>query len=227
MGLVHFGAPEREVEYLVNAMALSVFFEGGTYKGETALRASRSIDKVFTVERSEFMFATAQSAIGDVKNIVMLKGDSRDHLQAVLDANDNIIFWLDAHWSGGNTYGESDECPLLDELRIIFSNKKNYVILIDDARLFLAPPPKPHVLGQWPTIKAIVRILPEDWDVVVYEDVIYLLPGNVSLMFREFVQGDVTAKWREVSRRASLANRILRAPILIIRRLTARMRGIT
>jgi hypothetical protein len=213
MGSVHFGAPEREILYLIKAMRLSVFFEGGTYKGGTALRASRMVDKVITVERSEVIFAIAQSAIGDVKNISMLKGDTRTHLQSVLQSNDNILFWLDAHWSGGETYGEADECPLLDELRIIFSNPKNYVILIDDARLFLAPPPQPHRLDDWPTITEIVQALPADWDLLVHDDVIYLLPAKISRAFREFVQEEVTEKWQEFSRAPSFIRKMLKAPI--------------
>jgi hypothetical protein len=216
MGLIHFGAPEKEVQFLRNFMSLSVFFEGGTYRGGTALVASGIFGKVITVERSELMFATARSTIGNVKNITMLKGDTRTYLQSVLDSNDNILFWLDAHWSGGDTYGQSDECPLLEELETIFSNNKTYVILVDDARLFLAPPPKPHVLEEWPTIKDIVGALPDGWDLIVHDDVIYLLPATVGKAFREFVQTVVTEKWREMSKAPSLTKRILRAPISIL-----------
>ena len=38
MGLVNFGVPEKETEYLKNRMKLDLFVEGGTYKGETAKR---------------------------------------------------------------------------------------------------------------------------------------------------------------------------------------------
>lgn len=224
MGLIHFGAPEKEIRFLVDLMALSVFFEGGTYKGGTSLRASRIVDQVITVERSEVMFAAAASKIGHVKNITMLRGDTRSHLQSVLSANDNILFWLDAHWSGGDTYGETDECPLLDELRIIFSNNKNYAILVDDARLFLAPPPKPHVLEEWPSIQAIVRALPNDWDIIVHDDVIYLLPARFGKAFREFVQIDVTEQWLRSSKRPSLAQRMLRAPLSMFDRISRRGR---
>ncbi len=80
----------------------------------------------------------------------------------ILNQNDNILFGLYAHWSGGETYGEDDECPLLDELEIIFGYDKNYAILIDDARLFLAPPPHPHNIQAWPSLTDILRILPMD-----------------------------------------------------------------
>jgi hypothetical protein len=211
MGSVHFGAPEGEMRYLADAMGLRVFFEGGTYKGGTALLASGMFGKVFTVERSESMFAVAKTTIGSVANITMLKGDTRNHLQPVLEQQDDILFWLDAHWSGGETYGQGDECPLITELEIIFRFRKNYAILIDDARLFLAPPPKPHVLGDWPTIKAIVRAIPEDWDMLVYDDVMYLLPGTASLSFREFVQSTLTVSGQSMTKRLPNARKVLKS----------------
>ena len=40
--------------------------------------------------------------------------------------------------------------PLLSELNIIFEkSKSNHAILIDDARLFMAPPPKPYVMSNY------------------------------------------------------------------------------
>ena len=54
-------------------------------------------------------------------NITLLRGDTRDDLQLLLSDIDNV-FWLDANWSGGETYREQDECPLLKELDIIFNS---------------------------------------------------------------------------------------------------------
>jgi hypothetical protein len=180
------------------------------------------MEKVITVERSEVMFEIAKSTIGKLKNVVMLRGDTRDHLPSVLELNDNILFWLDAHWSEGDTYGEADECPLLHELKIIFGGGKTCAILVDDARLFLAPPPKPHVMAEWPTIKDIVDVLPSDWDMLVHEDVIYLLPIAIGLEFRAFVQADITEKWL-ASSDSSLTGKILGAPSFVLRILRARL----
>jgi hypothetical protein len=76
----------------------------------------------------------------------LIYGDSREELGPIIEREDNILFWLDAHWSGGETYGESDQCPLIKELEVIFrySKEKNFAILIDDVRLFLAPPPSTY-----------------------------------------------------------------------------------
>jgi hypothetical protein len=166
MGIVNFGIPEQEMQWLKRRMKLTTAVEGGSYLGGTALNMSKEFVTVFTIEKSDVMFRKAKKKIGDIPNITQLCGDTRDHLPKIVSETDSILFWLDAHWSGGETYGKQDECPLLRELDIIFSSAmRNYVILVDDARLFLAPPPLPHQVKNWPTIKQIVNIIPSNFDI--------------------------------------------------------------
>lgn len=194
MGLTNFGVPEEETLFLKNELGLSVFVEGGTYQGGTAKAMSEFFSEIFTIEKSQIMFDEAKTNIGNIKNIKMLNGDTRDYLRDILEQNDDILLWLDAHWSGGNTYGQQDECPLLEELRVIFNHNKNYAILIDDARLFLAPPPKPHNHEHWSSLVSIVRMLPQGWELTVHEDVIYIFPNKISKTFKDFLQEKITKK---------------------------------
>lgn len=194
MGIVNFGIPEQETKWLKETMNLTNVVEGGTYQGGTAKKLSREFEKVYTIERSDVMFEKARKNLGCIQNIIQLRGDTRDHLLKLVAENDDILFWLDAHWSGGDTYGEEDECPLLQELVIIFNSAiRNYAILIDDARLFLAPPPLPHKVKNWPTIKQIADIVPSNLDIIVHEDVIYLVPNE--RCFPEYIQGKTTENW--------------------------------
>jgi len=202
--------PLSEVIFLKEKMNLSIFIEGGTYLCATALKAEKHFDKVFTIEKSTHLYESARKKLANKKNIWPLNGDTREHLDNISNQNDNILYWLDAHWSGGETYGEMDECPLIEELIIIFKYDKKCVILIDDARLFLAPPPKPHELNNWPTFKDIINVIPKDWELVVYEDVIYLLPKEVQLDFRKHLQIDVSAKWLKFNKKKSIFARILK-----------------
>ncbi|MBK2340597.1 hypothetical protein IBE33_03605 [Francisella philomiragia] len=205
MGLINFGAPEKEIDFLQRLMGLTVFVEGGTFKGGTAKQMSQYFSKVYTIEKSDVMYNEAEQNLKDISNITMLKGDTREHLKDILDNNDNILFWLDAHWSGGDTYGEKDECPLIEELGIIFDYpNKNQVILIDDARLFLAPPPYPHNFNNWQSMKDIFNILPIDWSFIEYEDVIYLYPVNIEDKLKEFFQKEVTKKLKSKRRNSYL-----------------------
>ena len=52
---------------------------------------------------------------------------------------ENICFWLDGHFSGGDTFQGSDDTPILKELDTIekhISSFENISILVDDFRLF-------------------------------------------------------------------------------------------
>jgi FkbM family methyltransferase len=98
-------------------------------------------------------------------------GDSRDILPQ-LDLSEPTVFWLDGHWSAGDTAGEGDECPLLDELATI---GPQHAILIDDARLFIEPPPPPHDPEQWPTLEQVIDAL-DDREVAIRDDVVIALP---------------------------------------------------
>jgi len=183
MGIVNFGVPTEQVKWFKKAFKLNTFIEGGTYVGRTAKEMAQSFEKVYTIEKSEKMYLIAQNKLRKCKNVTLLKGDTREYFDEILDKNDNLLFWLDAHWSGGDTYGEDDECPLMEELKIIFRYNKNFVILIDDARLFLSPPPLPHKVHKWPTYDDIIRFLPQNWRTMVYDDVIYVYPNKI---FDEF-----------------------------------------
>ena len=192
MGLINFGVPEEEIEFLKHIMKLDVFVEGGTYKGGTAKSMGEKFKKIFTIEKSNIMFEIAKDNLKDTNNITLLKGDTREHLDSIIRNNENILFWLDAHWSGGDTYGEEDECPLIEELNIIFKYNKNYVILIDDARLFLAPPPYPHNFNNWQSLTDIMKAIPESWELIEFEDVIYLFPKEINNEFKSFLQSIIT-----------------------------------
>lgn len=194
MGIVSFGIPEHETKWLRTTMGLNTVVESGTYQGDTALSLSKSFCTVYTIEKSEMMFEAAKKKLSSIANIHQLQGDTREHLSRIVAENDNILFWIDAHWSGGDTYGEQDECPLLEELSIVFnSSLKNFAILVDDARLFLAPPPLPHNLHNWPTIREIAAVIPAMCDMVIHDDVIYVAPKSVEMP--EYMQLITTSTW--------------------------------
>lgn len=188
MGLINFGIPFEITDWFINQLELDVFVEGGTYMGNTAKKMSTMFNKVYTIENSSTMYEYSKKNLSSIKNITQIKGDTRSHLKKLVKENDNLLFWLDSHWSGGDTYGEDDECPVLEELEIIFEHDKNYVILIDDARLFLSPPPIPHQIGNWPSYKEIIDSLPKNWESLVFDDVIYVFPEKISNQFKLEIQ---------------------------------------
>lgn len=72
-------------------------------------------------------------------NVELYFGDSSKLLpRMVEDLDDNIIFFLDGHRSGGHTNNDYKDVPLLEELKIIkeIRYKYNDLIIIDDYGLF-------------------------------------------------------------------------------------------
>ena len=194
MGLVRMGIPKEITLHLRNSFGIEYFVETGTYYGNTAKWASQYF-VTHTIEKSEKLHKEAMQRNSDDK-IHFYLGDSREILEKIIiNTNGSIIFWLDAHWSGGETYGIEDECPLLEELHIIESKfPGDAFILIDDARLFTAPPPLPHKPEQWPNIQDIVELFSrEDYYVTIFEDVIIIVPIEakdilISYLQEEFIK---------------------------------------
>jgi hypothetical protein len=172
-----------------------VFFETGTNRAETAVWASTNFERVFTVEAYEPLYQKAVETFGNRKNIQFLEGDSRTHIKSLTSSlTEPAIFWLDAHWCGEQTFGKSDECPLVGELELLNASKVPHIVLIDDARLFLAPPPAPHEASHWPDISTICRLLTDHSSkryVAVHDDVIIGVPDTARLQLVEFLRAEV------------------------------------
>lgn len=193
MGSIRFGIPTKTTLYLRGLLNLQTFVEGGTYKGATAKLMSKNFEQVITIEKSQVMFNIARKNIIE-KNVQLILGDTREHLQRIIVKHNNILFWLDAHWSGGDTYGVEDECPILEEMQIIFAGNINCIILIDDARLFLAPPPPPHRIENWPSIREIAQVIPKEWELIEFQDVIYIFPFKYRRKIQEHFQSLIEVK---------------------------------
>jgi hypothetical protein len=184
------------VEFLARKFDLKSFFEGGTYFGESSAWAAQQFEKVYTVEASPMMFSMARVKLGRYRNISLLFGDSREHLTELAPGLPATLFWLDAHWSGGHTAGENDQCPLLDELAIIAPDLDRHFVLIDDARLFAMPPPLPCVLEAWPSLADIFDALRTHHQpyIALYRDAIIVVPDWAKPGLVEFFRQDQAAE---------------------------------
>lgn len=116
----------------------NVFIETGTYLGQTSQSAAEmGFSKVYTIELAPHYYKSAKIKLSPFKQIECVFGDSQIELPKILDkVNESAVFWLDGHFSGGDTGSGIDSVPLYKELEIIQSHHiKDHVILIDDIRL--------------------------------------------------------------------------------------------
>lgn len=205
MGLVQMGPPTKLVIRLRDKYNLRDFIETGTYEGATAVWASRHFERVITVECSKEIYQKAVSKYGRVNKINFLLGDSRTVLRTLVpQLTRPAFFWLDAHFSGGETYGKDNECPLIEEIHAINTSGHNHFIFIDDARLFCSPPPRPHRVEQWPSIDEIIRALEPDVHkryIVMIEDAIIAVPECAKEIVADYCQDANTKAWDEWGKR--------------------------
>lgn len=179
MGAVFPGVPHQDALWLKQNFDLDTFVETGTHIGSTASWAAGVFARVVTIELDKRLYEHSSSVLAPYRNVRALFGDTREHLRNLPAGERRYLFWLDAHWSGEGTAGAGDECPLLQEIVAIGAQKlEGSVVLIDDARMFLAPPPPPHDPSEWPRIDAVLNALNQFGHRAnfVIDDVIMSLP---------------------------------------------------
>lgn len=182
MGAVTFSLDHRLVATLQAVIPLSVLVETGTFKGDTVAEFVSCFNKIFSIELSSELWTDATKRFDQYQNVQILQGSSSDKLLKLTSELQNVgvLYWLDAHWCiATDTAGELSQCPLLEELSAIGKLNKESVLLIDDARLFLAPPLAPHEISQWPSFDRIVSCLlsmSNEHELMVVNDVIVFFP---------------------------------------------------
>jgi len=210
MGIVRMGVPTELVSQLAIQFDVKNFVETGTYYGDTAIWASKNFENVTTIEYSQELYNQTKIKCQNIVNINFLFGDSRIQLDKLIASLDSpAIFWLDAHWSGGLTYGENDQCPLLEEINIINNSQFEHFILIDDARLFTSTPQPPQRIDQWPNISETVdalRLKSSDKYIVIIEDVIIAVPAFAKSLLANYCQNVNAKAWEEYGKLHSKSN---------------------
>jgi len=148
-----------------------VFIETGTYKGETLENARRAgYGLLFSIECVPDYYTDACEKFKKYPNVTIWYGSSPDILPKIVTWITPSVFWLDAHFQGGDIKEQAykhGQCPLLAELAVIFSKKwmKLPIILIDDAHMFLKTVPTNFESLEWPTYDEIKDRLPPGYSV--------------------------------------------------------------
>jgi hypothetical protein len=142
-----------------------------------------------SIELSPELAAAAAEELAAVDNVEILQGDSREVLPTLVDAEQPTLYFLDGHWSGGETAGQEFECPVLGEVAALSTGHRDDCVVIDDARLFTASPPPPHVPEKWPTIAELfdaLRTAKPGHHVTVLQDVVIAVPSSVKPIVDEW-----------------------------------------
>ena len=142
-----------------------MFIETGTHLCETILGLEPYFNYLHTIEFAEHYYNRAKNRYqGNKINFIL--GDSSIVFQSLLPKiTEKCIFYLDGHWSSGDTGRSSKDCPLNEEITHInnlFQNEA--IIIIDDFRLFGLN-------------------LAEDWSEISKENLLNILGNRVTKVY--------------------------------------------
>jgi hypothetical protein len=123
-----------------HAVPNALWFETGTYLGQTTARLGADGCQVISVEADSHLFNNARKNLAHLQNVRILKGNSAEILASELrNIQGPTNFWLDAHYSGPGTFRGIGESPIVDELAAIENSVERltpFVVFIDDFRCF-------------------------------------------------------------------------------------------
>jgi hypothetical protein len=132
--------PSLTIEEIIkfSSFPTSIFVETGTHNGDTTNIVKDKFERVYTIELSEHYFNKAKKRFESSKNVQVIQGDSSRMINKICEVLDKpTFFWLDGHYSGGDTAQGEKDCPLIEEISSINDNcKVQCVVAIDDVRLF-------------------------------------------------------------------------------------------
>jgi hypothetical protein len=228
MGAISFSADPKLLTLLSESLGIRNFAETGTYLGDTLEMALSLFPECHSAELSQNLYAAAAKRFAGRPGVHLFHGGSPDFLMANRDQFAAIptVFWLDAHWcSGGDTAGMESQSPLIEELHAIGRLHPKSVVLIDDARLYLATPQAPHRVSDWPDFHAVVLAILKLSPVhrlMVWNDVILFYPETVSGAMKEFTAQNGT-DWLVLTHHAREFEKRPRGVMAKLRRLAKRL----
>jgi hypothetical protein len=154
--------------------AINILIETGTYNGDMVFAMKKAFKKIYSIELGKSLYLDACARFVDYPHVVLINGDSGCELKKLLTSIDSpCVFWLDAHYSEGNTAKGEIETPIIQELETIFSHSiKKHIILIDDARLFIGE-------NDYPTIDILKHFILSkrtDLKMEVKDDIVRIFP---------------------------------------------------
>lgn len=149
-----------------------VLVETGTFRGDMMFVQQFRFDRLYSIELDPILFQKAAGRFRESPHIRILQGDSGRVLPGLIrEIGAPCLFWLDGHYSGGETARGVSDTPVVKELEAILSDPRDHVILIDDARLFTGK-------DGYPTLEEIRNLVlnrRKDYSVTMEDDIIRIV----------------------------------------------------
>lgn len=130
-----------------------------------------------SIELDQHLYRQAHNRFRNWLNVKTYQGDSGEVLPRILARlHCPALFWLDGHYSGGETAKGEADTPISIELQAILESRiKGHVVLIDDARCF-------DGTSDYPFIEDLLAIVRRDpnYRIEISADIIRLTPETTT-----------------------------------------------
>jgi hypothetical protein len=166
-------------------LGLTRAVETGTLHGNGAATLAAIFPEVVTIELSPEFHAAAMRRFAENPRVKAVHGESGVELKRHVDRNVPTLYFLDAHWTGGESAGEEIDCPIRDELKALADGSPEDCILIDDAHLFEEPPAWRRAAA-WPPMPELLQLIeairPGHYISVVNDQVVAVPPRGRAIV---------------------------------------------
>lgn len=152
---------------------LRTLVETGTFMGDMLEAQKTDFDRLISIELSPELHAKARQRFAADPKVEIIQGDSGLLIDGIVAGLQGpALFWLDGHYSGGETALGSLQTPIVQELNAVLSAAPRHVLLIDDARCFNGTQDYPDLAS----LEAIVRKLKPGHSFTVEHDLVRICP---------------------------------------------------
>ena len=153
--------------------AAHTLIETGTFLGHMVQANKRRFKKIITIELDSYYYNAARERFANDDHITILPGDSGESPAlgiALARLVPPVVFWLDAHELPVDLGARGTRAtPILSELhQVLALETDDYVLLIDDMRIFESDP-------EYPSIAHIKRLILERhpaWQIEIVDDIL-------------------------------------------------------
>ncbi len=159
---------------LSRMFSVPTLVETGTCRADMLWALKSDFKKLVSIELSEELYLYSKRRCAAFSNIQIRHGDSAREIANLYGSiTGRVIFWLDGHYSGGDTALGDEVSPVVKELSLIsdFPNIEP-IVVIDDARLFKSG-------TGYPSLESVFERLSywqQPMNVSVHDDAIVAIP---------------------------------------------------
>ncbi len=152
-----------------------IMVETGTLLGDMVEAMKGKFARIYSIEISPELARKAQQRFAGDSRVRIIENDSAIGLRDLVPAlPEPALFWLDGHYSGGNTGKGEKETPIMEEIDTILSSPLPHVVLVDDARCFGTEKDYPTLVE----FKDFVHSRRPNARIFVKHDCIHVLPAS-------------------------------------------------